>query len=362
MARLFDPLVIGGTEFRNRAWLSPMCQYSCEAKDGVPTDWHLTHLGARAAGGFGLVMTEATAVSPEGRTSPHDVGIWSDEQAAAWARIAEFAKGQGAVVGMQLSHAGRKGSTYRPFDEHQGSVPAELGGWQTVGPDSMPYPGLADPAPLGLAGIRDVLSDFVSAAERANEVGFDVVELHAAHGYLLHEFLSPLTNHRPDEYGGSFGGRVRLLVEVVDAVRKVLVPPKLLFVRVSATDWAAGGWDIEQTCRLSVLLRDRGVDLVDVSSGGAVPTQQIDAKPGFQVPFAAQIRERSGLPVSAVGLIRTAQEAQDVVASGHADAVMLARAALREPSWPLRAAHDLGLSPRMAPYPAQYVRGAWKGS
>ena len=359
MADLFTPLKLRDLTIRNRIWLAPMCQYSVLAEDGVPTDWHLVHLGSRAAGGFGLLLTEATAVVPEGRISPQDTGLWNDEQRDAWARIVDFVHGQGAAVGIQLAHAGRKGSTYRWFPgEPSGSVPASAGGWDTVGPTAEPFTGYADPRAMTAEDIAATVAAFADAARRSDEAGFDVVEIHAAHGYLLHQFLSPLSNHRTDGYGGGFAGRARLLLEVVDAVRAVWPVGKPLFVRISATDWVPGGWDSEDSIRLSGLLRERGVDLVDVSTGGNAVTE-IPVGPAYQVPFAAAIRAGAGIATGAVGLITTPQQADDVLAAGEADAVLLGRAGLREPSWPLRAAAELGLTWREAPYPLPYTRGAW---
>jgi 2,4-dienoyl-CoA reductase-like NADH-dependent reductase (Old Yellow Enzyme family) len=357
--QLFDPLTLRGVTARNRIWLAAMCQYSAFDRDGMPTDWHLVNLGRHAAGGFGLVMTEATAVVPEGRISPEDVGIWSDDHVAAWRRVADFVRGQGAVPAMQLAHAGRKASTYG-LSGSAGTVPVADGGWEPVGPSDVPYDGYAAPRALTTEEVEQVPAAFAAAAVRADRAGFDVVEIHAAHGYLLHQFLSPLSNTRTDRYGGSFDDRTRLIVEVADAVRAVWPDEKALFVRFSATDWAAGGWDVEQTARLVAILKDHGVDLVDVSSGGLVAHQKITIGPGYQVPFAGQVRADGGLPVVAVGLITEPAQAEEVLADGSADAVMLARAAIREPSWPLRAAHELGLDAKEAPYAPQHERGAWR--
>ena len=341
----------------NRVWLAPMCQYSCLQRDGMPTDWHLVHLGARATGGFGLVMTEAAAVSPEGRISPEDAGIWNDEQARAWARIAAFVAGQGAVPAMQLAHAGRKGSTYSFWHAGRGTVPADEGGWTTVGPSPIPFEGYLAPESLDGGAIAQVTADFAAAAARADRAGFEVVEIHAAHGYLLHQFLSPLSNARTDAYGGSLANRARLLVEVVTAVREVWPERKALFVRFSGTDWVTGGWTVEETAQVARWVADLGVDLVDLSSGGNA-IAQIPVGPGYQVPLATQVKEQSGVPTAAVGLITEPVQAAHILAEGQADAVLLARAALREPSWPQRAAHVLGVSRSNIPYPPQYVRGA----
>lgn len=355
MSLLFTPLTLRGTTFANRVWLAPMCQYS--AVDGVPGDWHLVHLGSRATGGFGLLLTEAAAVVPAGRISPQDAGLWNDEQAAAWARIVDFVHGQDARIGVQLAHAGRKASTYRPWSDTQGSVPVEDGGWTTVGPSDTAFAGYRAPEALTTAEIADVVTAFADAARRAAAVGFDVVEIHAAHGYLLHQFLSPRSNLRTDSYGGDLAGRSRLLLDTVRAVRAVW-GEKPLFVRLSGTDWVDGGWDIEQTTRLSEWLAAAGVDLIDMSSGGNEPAT-IPVGPNYQVPLAAEVKRRVGVPVGAVGLITEPQQAEQILADGEADVVLLARAALREPSWPFRAAHELGLTHHDIAYPAQYTRGSW---
>jgi len=356
VSKLFEPITLRSLTMRNRVWLAPMCQYS--ATDGVPHDWHLVHLGARATGGFGLIMTEAAAVVPEGRISPQDAGIWNDEQGEAWRRIVDFVHAQGAPIGVQLAHAGRKASTYRPWDEHSGSVPLDEGGWETVAPSEVPFEGYAEPATLSTEQISEVVRAFAGATRRAVAVGFDTVEVHAAHGYLLHQFLSPLSNRRDDDFGGSFENRARLLLEVVDAVRAELPDTSPLLVRISGTDWIDGGWDVAQSTRLGVLLREHGVDLVDVSSGGNAPAS-IPLEPGYQVPLSAAVRS-SGIATGAVGLITDPEQAEKIVANGEADVVLLARAALREPSWPLRAAHELGVAFEDAPWPDQYLRGHWR--
>lgn len=357
MVSLFDPLTLRGVTIPNRIFLAPMCQYQCERRDGVPTDWHLVHLGARAAGGFGLVIAEATGVVPEGRITPHCTGLWNDEQRDAWAGIVDFGHSQGAAMGIQLAHAGRKASVYRDFEPHQsGSVPIADGGWETIGPSPIPFPGLATPREATEADLAKVTEAFVAAARRADEAGFDVVELHAAHGYLMFEFLSPLSNHRTDGYGGDLAGRSRLLLEVVDAVRAVWPEDKPLFVRISATEWTAGGFTVEEATELAGVLAKHGVDLIDVSSGGNV-LAKIPGDPGYQVPLAAAVR-KAGLPVCAVGRITEPTQAQAVLDDGFADAVALARVALREPSWPLRAAAELDAD-AMARYPNSYLRGRW---
>ncbi len=354
---LFTPLTLRGTTFPNRVWLAPMCQYS--AVDGLPDDWHLVHLATRAVGGFGLVLTEATAVVPEGRISPQDTGIWDDEQVAAWRRITDVVHAHGARTGIQLAHAGRKASTFRPWDARHGSVPAADGGWPTVGPSDDAYPGYADPVALTEDEVRAVPGQFAAAARRSLAAGFDVVEIHAAHGYLLHQFLSPLSNRRTDEFGGSAENRARLLVDVVDAVRVEWPDDRPLFVRLSATDWAEGGLTVDDVAQVAKELAGHGVDLVDVSTGGNVPAS-IPVGPGYQVPAARAVRATAGLPVAAVGLIESPQQAEQVLVDGAADAVLLGRVALRDPYWPLRAAHELGVAADDAPWPDQYRRGTWE--
>ncbi len=331
-----------------------MCQYS--SVDGRPTDWHLVHLGALARGGAGLVVTEATAVTPEGRISPQDAGIWTDEQARDYARIVAFIQGQGAAAGIQLGHAGRKASTLRPWDG-TGSVALDAGGWVTVAPSAVAYDGFASPRELSATQIATIVEAFVAAARRADDAGFDVVEIHAAHGYLLHQFLSPLSNLRTDDYGGSLQGRSRALLEVADGVRAVWPEDKPLFVRMSGTDWVDGGWAIGETVQLAKELRERGVDLIDVSSGGLDPRQMIPVGPGYQVHLARAVREGADIAVTTVGLITEPQQAEAIVAGGDADAVMLARAVLRDPSWPQRAAYELGDA---TVWPAQYDRARWR--
>ena len=355
MSQLFTPLRLRALEVRNRVWVSPMCQYS--AVDGVPNDWHLVHLGSFARGGAGLVFTEATAVTPEGRISPEDTGLWNDEQQAAWARIVEFVHGQGARAAIQLAHAGRKGSTLAPWDGH-GPVADSDGGWQPVAPSAVPFPGLReDPRELASQEIADVVAAFAAAAERSLAAGFDLLEIHAAHGYLLHEFLSPLSNLRTDEYGGSFENRVRLMLEVVDAVRSAVPDQTPVVVRISATDWTVGGWTVEDSVRLGALLREHGVDLVDVSSGGNVARAAITVGPGYQVDFARRIRTESAIPTGAVGMITEPKQAEEILTGESADVVLLARALLRDPHWALRAAHELGVADgEGVAWPRQYQR------
>ena len=349
---LFTPLALRGVTLRNRIAVSPMCMYSAE--DGLATDWHLVHLGARAAGGAGLVLTEAAAVAPEGRISPQDLGIWDDRHVAPLARIAAFIASQGAVAGIQLAHAGRKASTLRPWEGH-GPVGPEAGGWAPVlAPSALPFDaGWQVPEALDEAGIARVIEAFADAALRALVAGFHVVEIHAAHGYLLAEFLSPLANRRADRWGGSFENRVRLLEEVVKAVRTRWPEHLPLLVRVSATEWAEGGWTPDDTVALARRLQGLGVDLLDCSSGGNLPKADIPVGPGYQTAFAARVRAETGLATGAVGLITAAAQADHVVRTGQADLVLLARELLRDPHWPLAAAAELG---HEAPWPPQYAR------
>lgn len=353
MSALFSPLTLRSLTLRNRVGVSPMCQYS--SKNGFATDWHLVHLGAFATGGAGLVLTEAAAVVPEGRISPQDLGIWHDDHIPMLRRITDFCHAQGTVMGIQLAHAGRKASTRRPWEQPAGTVPTSEGGWDNVmAPGTVPY-SASYPSPQALSanGIAQVIDAFRAATVRALAAGFMVVELHAAHGYLLHEFLSPIANTRTDHYGGSFDNRVRLLLEVTDAVRTVWPPELPLIVRISATDWAEGGWNVEESIQLATLLRMRGVDLIDCSSGGLAAHQQLTTGPGYQVPFARRIRAESRVPTAAVGLITDAHQAEQIVASGDADLVLLARELLRNPRWPLHAAHLLGAT---CAWPAPYLR------
>ena len=341
---LFDPLTQRSLTLRNRLIVSPMCQYS--ALDGVPNEWHLVHLGSRAVGGAGAVIAEATSVSAQGRISAQDTGLWNQAQVEAWRPIARFIKAQGAIAGVQLAHAGRKASTLRPWDGH-GPIPAGQGDWLTVAPSALPFDtGWNLPQALDQAGIQAVIADFRDGARRALEAGFELIELHAAHGYLLHQFLSPLSNRRDDRYGGSFENRTRLARQVIAAVREVWPAELPLWLRISATDWAPEdgprGWDIEQSVQLARELKALGVDLVDVSSGGLLPHVKIPLEPGYQVPFAARIRREAGIATGAVGLITEPGQAAAIVANGEADVVLLARESLRDPYFPHRAAALLG--------------------
>jgi 2,4-dienoyl-CoA reductase-like NADH-dependent reductase (Old Yellow Enzyme family) len=352
MSLLFSPLTLRDLTLRNRIGVSPMCQYS--SIDGLGNDWHLVHLGALASGGAGLVLTEAAAVVPEGRISPHDLGIWSDAHVPMLRRITDFIQAQGAVAGIQLAHAGRKASTHRPWEGSGAVAPAD-GGWSNVkAPSGVPFsPEYPGPEALTLDEIAHVTEAFAAAAQRALDAGFRVAELHAAHGYLLHEFLSPLSNQRTDAYGGRFENRVRLLCEVSAAVRAVWPAEWPVFVRISATDWAEGGWDIDESVALSARLQALGIDLIDCSSGGLAAHQRITVGPGYQVPFARRIRHEAHIPTAAVGLITEPAQAEAIIANGDADLVLLARELLRNPRWPLQAAHALGVD---GPWPPQYVR------
>jgi 2,4-dienoyl-CoA reductase-like NADH-dependent reductase (Old Yellow Enzyme family) len=347
---LLSPLTVRGVTFRNRVVMSPMCQYI--ARDGFADDWHLVHLGSRAAGGVALVMVEATAVTADGRITPGDLGIWTDRHAEPLARIARFVHSQGAVAGIQLAHAGRKASCDLPWKGGAGLKTPEAGGWPVVGPSAIPFDdGNPVPKALDEAGIDGVVAAFEAATRRALLAGFRVIEIHNAHGYLLHEFLSPLSNHRTDQYGGSLDNRMRLSLRVAAAVRK-LVPAELpVFVRISGTDWADGGWDIEQSVVLAGRLKEMGIDLIDVSSGGLVPKARIPVAKGYQVPLARKVRCDAGIMTGAVGLITEARQANEIVTGGDADLVFLARELLREPYWALKAEQELGAE---ATWPISY--------
>ncbi len=351
MAKLFSGFRLRELAFRNRIFVSPMCQYSCI--DGVPNDWHLVHLGSRAVGGAGLVMVEASGVSPEGRISPQDMGIWSQAQRDAFRPIAQFIKEQGAVPGIQLAHAGRKASTDVPWRGGGPLAPGQ-GDWQPLAPSALPFtPAHAVPRALTAADIDVVVRQFAEAASRALSAGFETVEIHMAHGYLLHEFLSPLSNRRTDEYGGSLENRARLPLTVARAVRAAWPAHLPVLARISASDWVDGGWDLEQSIRLAQWLRDAGIDLIDCSSGGLTADARIPAGPGFQVPFAAAIRAQAGIATGAVGMITDPFQAEQIVATGQADVVLMAREFLRDPYWPLRAAQRLKVD---VPWPQQYQR------
>jgi 2,4-dienoyl-CoA reductase-like NADH-dependent reductase (Old Yellow Enzyme family) len=358
MTHLFDPLAIRDVTFANRVFVSPMCEYS--STDGFASDWHFVHLGSRAVGGAGLVLTEATAVVPEGRISPQDLGIWKDEHIEPLARVVRFIHEQGSVAGMQLAYAGRKASTYAPWAGH-GTIPESEGGWKNVvAPSALAFSeGYPMPRALSIDGIQNIVSAFAAAARRACEAGFRVIEIHAAHGYLIHEFLSPLSNQRTDAYGGSFENRTRILREIVAAVRGSWPEGAPLFVRISATDWVEGGWDIQQSVELARQLKGLGADLIDCSSGGNVPHAQIPVGPGYQTRVAEWIRREAGILTGAVGMITSPVQAEHIVVTGQADAVIIARELLRDPYWPLRAARELG---QAISWPVQYLRAAPEGS
>lgn len=351
MSKLLSTIKIRNLELRNRIVVSPMCQYS--AKDGLPNDWHLVHLGSRAVGGAGLALTEATAVSPEGRISPADTGIWSAEHVKAFKRITDFVKSQGAAAGIQLAHAGRKASTKIPW-EGDGEVPLNSGGWQTIAPSpakfSENYP---MPKEMTQTDIKMVVDQFGDAAKRSLAAGFQVAEIHAAHGYLLHQFLSPLSNHRKDEYGGGLKNRMRLPLEVAKAVREMWPSELPVSVRISATDWIEGGWDLVQSIELATELKKIGIDLIDCSSGGIAPGAKIPIGPGYQVKFAEEIKRQTGMMTGAVGLITDARQSENILANCQADVIIMAREFLRDPYFPLHAAKSLGDDPQ---YPVQYLR------
>ena len=350
---IFTPITFRSVTAKNRIMVSPMCQYS--ADDGVANDWHFQNLASRAVGGAGIVFTEVAHTEPTGRITPYCLGLWNDTQRDALARIVRFVKSQGAVAGIQLGHAGRKGSTARPWDGGKPIAPAD-GGWEIIAPSAIAFgEGYAVPVAMDKAMINESIAQFVANTRRAREAGFDMVEVHAAHGYLIHEFMSPISNRRTDEYGGSFENRIRYLLEVVDAVRSEWPDDKPLFVRISATDWIDGGWDLDSSIKLAQLLKEGGkIDLVDCSSGGLSPQQKITLHPGYQVPFAAAIRSRAQIATGAVGLINSPELAEQIVASGQADVIIMARAMLNDPYWPLHAAKVL--KTKIA-WPPQYERG-----
>lgn len=357
MPHLFDQFRLRGITFRNRIGVSPMCQYS--SRDGMANEWHFVHLASRAVGGAGLVFTEAAAVTPEGRISPQDLGVWSERHFEPLSRITHFLDQQGSIAGIQLAHAGRKASTHRPWAGH-GKVTADAGGWTPVAPSAEPFAeDYPVPAELSVGGIKALEMAFVEAAERSYDAGFRVVEIHAAHGYLFHEFLSPLSNRRSDQYGGSFENRTRFLSDTVRAVRAALPERCPLVVRISCTDWVQDGWDIEQSVELARQLKSLGVDLIDCSSGGNVRQAEIPVGPGYQTPFAARIRREARIPTAAVGLITGAAQADHIIRGEEADMVLLARELLRSPYWPLEAAQELE---HEISWPVQYLRAGPKGA
>ena len=354
MSNLFTPITIRGEKIRNRLFVAPMCQYSANNEDGIATDWHMVHLGTRAVGGAGLVMAEATAVSPEGRISPQDLGIWSDEQASVLQPIASFIDSQGATPSIQLAHAGRKASHKRPW-EGGDVLPKEDGGWDIVGPSSLEFDeGWVVPDELTMEDIDSVVSDFSISAVRSVEAGFRVLELHLAHGYLACEFMSPLSNNRKDSYGGTLRNRCRLPIDIVSAVRKAIPEAMPLLVRISATEYMSDGWSLEDSIELSGWLKEEGVDMIDCSSGGNSPSQNLEAFPGYQVPFAAAIKREVGILTGAVGLITDASQAEQTLRNGEADAILLGRELLRNPYWPLNA--QVELDGQDSVWPPQYVR------
>ena len=356
MSNLFSPLTIKNIELKNRITVSPMCEYSSE--DGFANDWHLVHLGAFATGGAALIITEAAAVSPEGRITYADLGIWKDEHIARLKQITTFIEQQGAVAGIQLAHAGRKASHDKPWLGGKQFPSNHANGWVTVGPSALPFAdGEEAPVELDKAGIEKVKADFKAATLRSVEAGFKVAEIHGAHGYLFHQFLSPLSNQRTDEYGGSFENRIRLLVEVTETIKEAWPKEYPLFVRISATDWTEGGWTIEDSVKLASVLKEKGVDLIDCSTGGNVPKASIPNNPGYQVPFAEQVKKEAGILTGAVGLITTPEQANEIITAGQADLVLLAREMLRDPHFALRAAHQLGHN---ITWPAQYERAQWR--
>lgn len=349
--KLFSPIQFRDLKIKNRVFMSPMCQYS--ATDGVPNDWHVAHLNSRAIGGCGLIMVEATSITPEGRISPADLGIWNEIQVAAFRPITSFIARQGVVPGIQIAHAGRKASTAAPWEGGGPLKPAE-GGWVTLAPSPIPFtPAHAVPREMTVEDIEATIQDFENAARRSLDAGFQVAELHMAHGYLMHQFLSPLSNHRKDTYGGSLENRMRFPLQVAERVRKVWPMKWPLFVRISATDWVEGGWDLDQSIEFTKALQTIGVDLIDCSSGGSVPHAKIPVGPGYQVPFAREIRKETKIATGAVGLITDPHQAETILKENHADAVFLARELLRDPYWPLHAAKTLG---EEIPWPPQYER------
>lgn len=351
MPLLFSPFTIKHITLKNRIVVSPMCQYS--SVDGFANDWHLVHLGSRAVGGAAAIITEATAVSPEGRISPDDLGIWKDEHIEKLKQITTFIKAQGSVAAIQLAHAGRKASTRSEW-KGGGNIPSAEGGWQAVSASAIAFnEGYTAPLALDKQGIEKVIKDFVNAAQRALHAGFDIIEIHAAHGYLIHQFLSPLSNRRTDNYGGSFENRIRLLLEIIEAVQKVWPAHLPLWVRISATDWVEGGWNIDEAVQLAGILKEKAVDLIDVSSGGLVPGAKIPVAPAYQVPFAARIKKQTGIATGAVGIITEAQQAEDILESSDADIIIMGREMLRDPYFPMHAAKQLGYD---FTWPVQYRR------
>lgn len=353
MTKLFSPITIRSVTAKNRAWVAPMCMYSCESRDGVVSDFHLVHYGARALGGAGLIITEATAVSPEGRITPWCAGIWNKEQVAAWKPVNAFMAANGSVPAIQLAHAGRKASTYRQ-GSGVGSVPLSDGGWETVSSTEEAFTGYAAPRALATDQVAQVVRDFVEAAKNSVRAGFQALEIHAAHGYLIHQFLSPITNNRTDEYGGSLENRARLLIEIVIGIRAAVGDGVPLFIRFSATDYREDGWNEEQTVQVAKWCADAGADLFDISSGGLITGVQIPTGPGYQVPLSEYVARGVEEPVTAVGQITSAKQAEEILQAGDIEVIMLGRAELRDPHWPLRAAAELDAE---VVWPLQYERG-----
>jgi 2,4-dienoyl-CoA reductase-like NADH-dependent reductase (Old Yellow Enzyme family) len=352
MSKLFSPLKIRSVELKNRIVVSPMCQYS--SINGFPSDWHLVHLGSRAVGGAGLILTEATAVSLEGRISPDDAGIWNEEQVNAYKKITSFIKSQNSVSGIQLAHAGRKASTYSPW-KGSGEVKVENGGWITLAPSPIPFSeNFPHPKEMSEEDVQLVIDQFTKAAKRSIEAGFEVIELHFAHGYLVHEFYSPISNKRKDKYGGNLENRCRFAIEIAKSVRETIPDGTPLFARISSTDWVENGWDIDQSIKLAKWLKEVGVDLIDCSSGGNVSNAKIPAGPGYQIPFAEKIKKEAKILTGGVGLITTAEQAEEIISSEKADIVLLAREMLRDPYWALHAAKKLNVD--LTDWPKQYLR------
>lgn len=356
MAKLFEPIKIRDLEIRNRIFIPAMCQYSCDNQDGVVNEWHLVHLGARATGGAGMIIAEASGVVPEGRITPWCPGIWNYEQVAAWARVNEFIHSQGAKSAIQLAHAGRKGSTYRDWDGG-GSVSIEKGGWQTVSATSEAFDGYEPPRELSTDEVHDLVQDFAKAAKNAVLAGFDAIEIHAAHGYLIHQFLSPITNKRDDEFGGSLENRARILLEILKSIRSEVGDQMPIFVRFSATDYREDGWDVEQTTEVAKWCAALGADLFDISSGGLITGVRIPTGPGYQLPLAEHVAKGISQPVAAVGQITDPLQAEEILNGGEVDVILVGRASLRDPYWALRAAHELDVE--IDYWPKQYLRAVF---
>jgi len=354
MAKLFEPITVRGATARNRIWIAPMCQYSCEKQDGVPNNWHLVHLGSRAVGGAAVIIAEATAIRPDGRISPWDTGIWNDEQVEAWKPINDFIRAHGALSAIQLAHAGRKASIYRSWTG-DGAVPTDVGGWQPVSSTSEPFPEYNTPHKLTTGEVYELIDQWVEAAVRSVAAGFDMIEIHAAHGYLVHQFLSPLTNQRSDEFGGSPENRARFLVEMTKRMRAAIGDQHPILIRFSATDYHPDGFTVEQCAEVAKWCHEAGADLFDISSGGLITGVKIPIGPGYQVPLSKQMADASEVPVSAVGLITEAAQAEQILQETDIEVIMIARASLRDPYWPLRAAHELDVD--VDYWPNQYLRG-----